>query len=65
MARDFWHDGVDDAVADVIEALPCSTLDEDFDLVSEVAFQDHDVLMLFDTPRVSRKCRVRQCTQVR
>ncbi|WIA10568.1 hypothetical protein OEZ85_010755 [Tetradesmus obliquus] len=52
MARDFWHDGVDDAVADVIEALPCSTLDEDFDLVSEVAFQDHDVLMLFDTPRL-------------
>jgi hypothetical protein len=33
-----------------------STLDENFSLVSEAAFQDHDVLMLFDLPEVMQQC---------
>jgi hypothetical protein len=38
------------------EGLPRSTLDDDFSLVSELAFEDHDVLMLFDMPQVMQRC---------
>jgi hypothetical protein len=56
MAEAFMQDG-DEAVEDEIERLqlPRSTLDEDFALVSDAAFQDHDVLMLFDMPHVSQQ----------
>jgi hypothetical protein len=57
LAKDFCEDGVDDAIADVIETLPHTILDEDFDLVLFAAFQDHDVLMLFDMPQVGCVCR--------
>jgi hypothetical protein len=49
MAEDFCTDGNKDEIV----AEPRSTLDEDFDLVSELAFLDHDVLMLYDMPHVS------------
>jgi hypothetical protein len=54
MAKDFWKDGADEVAQDTMEQqkLPRSTLDEDFDLISDAAFQDHDVLMLFDMPQV-------------
>jgi hypothetical protein len=56
MAEDYWKDGVDEAIADVLEQLPCSILDDDFHMVSEVAFLDHDVMMLYDLPQVSCAC---------
>jgi hypothetical protein len=45
----------DEALEEAIEDLPRSTLDEDFDLVSDIAFQDHDVLWLFDAPQVMQQ----------
>jgi hypothetical protein len=56
MAEEFMQDG-SSAVEDEIERLqlPRSTLDEDFARVSDAAFQDHDVLMLFDMPHVSQQ----------
>jgi hypothetical protein len=52
-AKDDWESG-DEAQEDSLEGLPCSTMDEDFDAVSEAAFQDEDVLMLFDMPQVGQ-----------
>jgi hypothetical protein len=53
MAKDFWQDEADEAVQEAIKDLPRSTVDEDFDLISDAAFQDHDVMMLFDMPQVT------------
>jgi hypothetical protein len=63
-ARDEWeHDDCQDGlVQDLIDPLPAclpsshTNFDEDFDAVSDVAFQDHDVLMLYDMPQVSCRC---------
>ena len=54
MAKSNAQDGAFAEAAGPLNELPYSTLDEDFDLVSDVAFQDHDVLMLFDMPEVRR-----------
>lgn len=58
MAKISWEEE-DEVVAEAIKGLPRSTLDEDFDLVSDAAFQDHDVLMLFDMPQVDLSSYVR------
>jgi hypothetical protein len=50
-AKDGWLSG-EEAQEDSLEGLPYSTMDEAFDMVSDVAFQDHDVMMLFDMPQV-------------
>jgi hypothetical protein len=55
-AKDDWESG-DEAQEDSLAGLPCSTMDEDFDAVSEAAFQDEDVLMLFDMPQGPAGCR--------
>ncbi|WIA30608.1 hypothetical protein OEZ86_000688 [Tetradesmus obliquus] len=51
IAKISWEEE-DEVVAEAIKGLLRSTLDEDFDLVSDAAFQDHDVLMLFDMPQL-------------
>lgn len=43
----------DGFITGLLEPLPHSTKDADFNLVSDVAFDDHDVLMLFQNPHVS------------
>ncbi|KAF6257477.1 hypothetical protein COO60DRAFT_1524008 [Scenedesmus sp. NREL 46B-D3] len=52
MAEAFFRDGVDRQTG-ALDALPRSTLDEDFELVSDAAFLDNDVLMLFDMPQLA------------
>jgi hypothetical protein len=54
IAQELCEDGCEEGVQETMEQqkLPRSTRDEDFDFVSDVAFQDHDVLMLFNMPQV-------------
>jgi hypothetical protein len=52
-AKDIWE-SEEEAQESSLEGLPCSTMDEDFDAVSEAAFQAEDVLMLFDMPQVGQ-----------
>ena len=47
MAQELYTDG-DEAIMDTLEGLPKSTKDENFDMVSDLVFEDHDVLMLYD-----------------
>ena len=47
LAQALYSDG-DEGIMDTLEGLPKSTADEDFDMVSELAFEDQDVLMLYD-----------------
>ena len=49
MAEALYSDG-DEGVMETLEGLPKSTIDEDFDLVLDLAFEDGDVLMLYGTP---------------
>eukprot|EP00775_Hariotina_reticulata_P006757 gene6757-6974_t len=51
-ATDDYNVDDDGFVTGLLEALPCSTKDNDFDMVSELAFEDHDVLMLFSNPNI-------------
>jgi hypothetical protein len=46
----------DGFITGLLEPLPHSTKDADFNLVSDLAFDDHDVLMLFQNPHVSEGC---------
>jgi hypothetical protein len=49
LAQDMYS-SEDESIMDTLQDIPRSKKDEDFDMVSDVAFQDHDVLMLFDMP---------------